>query len=354
MKKYVFSVLVGIIVATVTLATLEGFVRVRHWIKYGSPTTLQSFVQDEKTGLRIPKASSRNGRITVNSLGFRGPEVPLTKPEGMIRLAFLGGSTTWCAEVTNDEATWPHLVSIGLQKKYPSKQFDYINGGVPGYSTQESLTNLLQRVQQTRPDIIVIYHATNDLSYDSRKMAKAQGVFSGKSESPSWVAKYSMAWFLIEKNIQMIFRKQQVQNKKSRLLQFQPTQLSRNFRERLTRLIRKSRDVSPLVAVATFSHQYRREQSLEQQFKAAESAIFYMPYMDVQRLLLAFEEYNNVIRDVADETMAVLIDKENSIPGDNIHFNDSVHFRDPGSHKMAERVLNGLINDPRFLQFVQT
>ena len=321
-------------------------------MKYGSLTTIQEFVKDNNTGLRIPKASSKNGHILINSLGFRGPEIPLTKPSGIIRLAFLGGSTTWCAEVSNNEATWPHLVWAGLQKKYPSRNFDYVNGGVPGYSTEESLANLLSRVQQTNPDIIFIYHATNDLSYDTRKMAMAQGVFSGKPENPSWLANYSLAWFLIEKNLQMMFRKQQVIHGK-KLLQFESNKLSRDFRKRLRHLIQESKKKSPLVAVATFSHQYRRDQSPEVQLRAAGSAIFYMPYMDIDRLFEAFEAYNKVIREVAKEEGIILIEDENHIPGDNVHFNDSAHFKDAGSRKMAERVLQGLLMNDDFRRQVE-
>ena len=353
MKKNIFSILVVIITLGVTLVMLEAVVRFRQWVNYGSLTTLQDFVKDEKTGLRIPRASSGNGHIFVNSLGFRGPEVPSSKPSGTIRLAFLGGSTTWCAEVSNNEATWPHLVEAGLQKQYPSKIFDYINGGVPGYSTQESLTNLLSRVQQTSPDLIFIYHATNDLSYDTRRMAMAQGIFAGKAENPSWLANYSLAWFLIEKNLQLRFRKQQVMVDKSRLLNFEPSVLSRDFRKRLKLLIQQSKEVSPLVAISTFSHQYRRSQSFDEQLSAAGTSIFYMPYMDVERLFMGFNEYNKVIRDVAKEEGIILIEGENSIPGDNSHFNDSVHFKDPGSQKMAERVLDGLFSSPQFLQFME-
>ena len=349
-KKTFFSLLVLIIVVGITLVTLEGFVRVRQWIKYGSLTTLQEFVTDEETGLRIPKASSKNGHIGVNSLGFRGPEIPLPKPSGTIRLAFLGGSTTWCAEVSNDEATWPHLVTRNLQGKFPDWNFDYVNGGVPGYSTIESTKNLLGRVQKTNPDLIFIYHATNDLSYDTRKMAMTQGVFSGKPENPSWLAKYSIAWFLIEKNIALWSKKQQVILDNSRLLNFEPSELSGDFKRRLKFLIQKSKEVAPLVAIATFSHQYRRTQSPEEQMRAAETSIFYMPYMNPDRLLMAFEEYNKVIREVAKEASIILIEDEESIPGDNIHFNDSVHFKDAGSQQMARRVLDGLWVNTQFLQ----
>ena len=218
---------------SITLVALETVARVRAWFKYGIHTPVREFIQDEKTGLRIPNPSSEEGPILVNSLGFRGPEIPLQKPQETIRLAFLGGSTTWCAEVSNNEMTWPHIVWKELQQKFPSKNFDYVNGAFPGYSTNESLINLQTRVEQTNPDIIFIYHATNDLAYDTRKLAESQGIFSREAAASSWLANWSLAWNLIEKNIQLKFRKNQINNQ-GRLLHFTPSEISQDFRRRLS------------------------------------------------------------------------------------------------------------------------
>ena len=63
-------------------------------------------------------------------------------------------------------------------------------------------------------------------------------------------------------------------------------------------------------------------------------------------LLFGYARYNDVIRDVAREQRALLIDGENEIPGDAAQFVDSVHFTDAGSRLMAERVVKALSDDP--------
>ena len=334
------------------LVALETVVRVRAWIRHGTHSPVREYIQEKKTGLKIPKPSSVQGPIRINSLGFRGPEVPLQKPLKTIRLAFLGGSTTWCAEVSNNEMVWPHLVWEGLQQKFPGKNFDYVNGAFTGYSTKESLLTLQTRVAKTNPDIIFIYHATNDLAYDTRNLAESQGIFSKKAAAPSWLANWSMAWNLIEKNIQLHFRKNQINNK-SELLHFTPSQISKNFRRRLSDLIQHAKAISPLVVIATFTHQFRREQNPDEQLRAAEVSIFYMPYMDLERLFQGFEEYNNVIREVANQENIILIEEENEIPGNTLYFNDSIHFKDAGSQKMAARILKRLLTNTQFLQFME-
>ena len=350
-KKWIFVISTAIVSLLMFGLIFEGAVRIRQWVKYGTPTALHDFTRDPKTGLRIPGPGTGIGRIQVNSHGFRSPEIPIQKDKGTIRIAFLGGSTTWCAEVSGNEMTWPHLVWTNLQQTYPDTKFDYLNAGIPGYTTEESLTRLKASVKKFKPDVIVIYHAVNDLSYDTRLLAENQGVFTGKLEDHSWLGKISLAWFLIEKNIDLYLRKQKAVRGNSSIT-FEARALSKVFEERLLNLVELSREVAPIVALATFSHKYRRSQPPEVQLQAAGSSLYYMPYMTVEKLFMALEEYNRVIREVAKIEKVILIKGENRIPGDDLHFSDSVHFADAGSEVMAQRVLEGLKGSVKFSKFL--
>jgi lysophospholipase L1-like esterase len=73
-----------------------------------------------------------------------------------------------------------------------------------------------------------------------------------------------------------------------------------------------------------------------------------MPYMTPELLIKSFARYNEIIREVARATGAVLIEGEMEIPGDDTHFNDTVHFKDAGSRVMAARVAKGLLGSPQF------
>jgi hypothetical protein len=97
------------------------------------------------------------------------------------------------------------------------------------------------------------------------------------------------------------------------------------------------------VAVATFAHKFHREQSHEEQLRAANISLYYMPSMTIEGLLKGFEEYNRVIREVAQETGAILIEGEHTSLGDDLHFNDSIHFKDAGALLIAQRVTKTLI-----------
>jgi lysophospholipase L1-like esterase len=78
-----------------------------------------------------------------------------------------------------------------------------------------------------------------------------------------------------------------------------------------------------------------------------------MPYMSVTGLLAGYAAYNQVIREVATESDALLIDDAVSIPADATHFSDSFHFRDAGSALMAQRVLQALLYSETFQDLIR-
>lgn len=122
-------------ICTVFLLLAEAGVRIRHKMRYGDFWGIEeTYTLDQVSGLRIPIPGGRFGPVLINSFGFRGPDITEAKPLGRLRLAFLGGSTTYCAEVSSNEMTWPHLVWKTLHERWISLNFDYINAGVPGYT----------------------------------------------------------------------------------------------------------------------------------------------------------------------------------------------------------------------------
>lgn len=348
-----FSIIVILVGCLVGLLLLEGAVRLRQWAKYGSMRTVEdTFAFDPSTGLRVPVANRTIGNIRINSLGFRSPELEVRKPSGVVRLAFLGGSTTYCAEVSGNEMTWPHLVWQSLNAALPESKFDYVNAGVPGYGIEKILRSLQIRVRTLAPDVIVIYEATNDLSSDSRELAIQQRlVHSGSAFGETWPSKYSLMWFLLEKNL-AIWRRQAAAHEPVGKLAYDPRELSRGFERRLTDLVRAGKEMAPVVALASFSPRLRRGDPRDTQRESAITALYYMPYMTIDGLISGYEEYNRVIREVAAHTGALYIGDEDRIPPDRAHYTDSVHFTDAGSRAMAVRVTEALLRAPAFRSLV--
>lgn len=97
---------------------------------------------------------------TINSFGMRSPEISFEKPPGTYRILCFGGSTTMGSVA--DDKTWPYLIEKKLNEKEIGKKVEVLNFGVGGYRTSDSLINFALRGLDFDPDLIIIYHGTND------------------------------------------------------------------------------------------------------------------------------------------------------------------------------------------------
>lgn len=336
------------------LLLLEGAIRLRQVLKYGTaePTVFR-LVQHAPTGLMIPEPSSVVGEIAINSAGFRGPEIRSERPPGTLRLAFVGASTTFCAEVSNPEATWPAVLVARLRASHPSTAFDYLNAGVPGYTSVESLKNLQGRVLAFAPDVVILYEGTNDLVHLSRAIAIERGLIEPDDGQPGWLARHWLTLNLFVKNLR--YRRLQDQLASGAAgMQLEPGEIGRPFGERLEALLDASRSAARLTVVCTFATRLRAEQKGPELAAAAASAKYYMPYFDPKGLVAGYAEINAAIRSTAGARPDVLlVEGENEIPGDGAHFVDTVHFRDAGALLQAERVERALAASPAFHALVE-
>ena len=96
-----------------------------------------------------------------NRLGYRNKEIAIEKPEGVFRIATTGGSTTYGAGVQNEE-TWPAQLERILHEDYDYTHVEVINTASTAYTTWNSLANFAFRVVDLQPDLLIVYHATND------------------------------------------------------------------------------------------------------------------------------------------------------------------------------------------------
>lgn len=316
----------------------EKVIRFRQSQRMGGIYTIEDmYITDSVYNLRIPKPNKSTKTIHIDSHGFRNDEPIMPKPDELVRIAYLGASTTFCAEVSSNEKTWPHITTELLRNQYPRVRMDYINAGVPGYTLETSLRHMRNLVAPFKPDVIVIYHATNDLSGEMRELATEQGIYHAGDIDESWLAKKSVLWNLLEKNIRIISAQYRAKSGQSRL-KFDNNKIGSGFEHELELLLQEARKISPIVAIATFSIQIRPQQTQDEKLKAAASALYYMPFMTPDSLIQAFNRYNEIIRNVAKRNNALVIESAEKIPGNGENFNDSVHFKDAGSLQMARLV----------------
>lgn len=290
------------------------------------------------------------GRVRIDSRGFRSPELAPEPVERSLRLAFLGGSTTFGSNLGDNTRTWPARATAALQDALPDHLVEHVNAGVTGYGVEHSTRALALRLGDVDPDVIVIYHATNDLARDSERLALEQGLVERDPE-PGWLERHSFLWMLVRKN-QRYLAAQAAGRATTAKLDAAPSSWSAGFAERLRTLVRAAQARSERVVLLTFSTLARADQREDVQLDHLAQSFTFMPYLTPSATLAAYAEYNDVIRAVAAETGALLVDVAETIPGDRAHFHDTVHLSEQGCAVLGARVAEALLGDGLFRALV--
>jgi lysophospholipase L1-like esterase len=132
---------------------------------FADPTAVQIAPHGEhgyrqRPGARLTYA---NGSVaTANALGWRGPEVPLTKREHELRVVLLGGSTTHGWGV-NDEETLDAAMRESLQRRFPDRTISVVNLGYDGYDSWQDWERWRSDGARLGPDVVVIHSGINDV-----------------------------------------------------------------------------------------------------------------------------------------------------------------------------------------------
>lgn len=96
------------------------------------------------------------GLMPFNNYGFLGRDFRAEKPDGTVRIAAMGGSTT--------ASGYPAILEryLNEQREDRSITFEALNLGQGWYTTAHSLVNFVLNVVDFSPDYVIIHHAWND------------------------------------------------------------------------------------------------------------------------------------------------------------------------------------------------
>lgn len=315
----------------------------------------------------VPNASYRGGKASlhVNSRGFRGEEFAVPKPAGTYRIFALGGSTTfgYYPATTSDETAYPAVLQGELNRHKPNPavgRYEVVNAGVPGYSLRTSMQNFSARVLFLQPDMVVIYHLTNDLArygneanltHPLMNQFVAGGVVSGLVDQV-------MGWSYLFQELRFSLWDRLAGALLSRLGgttgsagQAGAWQVDERYLEAFRRDLRnlvvlaKANGVTPVVAsqaiAFTAKTDFAQLTTEEKQMLFDRPAIFYAKVPPGERFGL-FERYNRIIRDVATSEGAIFADVNGAIPKTPEYFWDYCHLTDKGSALQAQVILRAI------------
>lgn len=127
----------------------------------GEPGQFPGAIPSEEGPPRIEPFASIPADAFVQPLPSEPP------PAGVVRIAFVGGSTTYDG--------YPALVGERLQARFGAARIEVVNLGIPASNSGTSLVMARRFMPQIRPQLVVVYHGFNDLVYwRARERASAR------------------------------------------------------------------------------------------------------------------------------------------------------------------------------------
>lgn len=358
-KKILFAAVIALLVIIVPLILAEIAVRIfgshytmadlrRQAILYRPSIFTQHTLRREKRVIRdMPHGEEK--AIQINSKGYRGEEFAARKPKRTKRVAFLGGSSTFGYRLKGPGSDWPHRVEAILRAAGHG-DVECINAGVPDHTTFDSLGKLYSEIHLYAPDILVLYHTHNDLTYFHRltREKPLSVLFEPYVDrcDPRYNYTGPLDRILCHSQLYMKVRTRYVTRKLrqaeagrpdvSRFPEFTPEAL-RQFRLNVRLICDLAHNIGAKAVLVTQARMIPPEFSKEPPREHWEGV-----RLERESCVRAYKACDEVLQEVAKEKGAVFLDASAVISGQERYFIDVVHVTPEGAQKLAEMVAEKL------------
>ena len=306
-----------------------------------------------------PTPNHRYRENRHNALGYRGGEIAMPKPAGEFRIVCIGGSTTYTGHVNDWRLAYPAQLEAQLKER-GFNNVSVVNAGVEGWTTYESLINFELRILDLEPDLIVVYHAINDMigrfvwppEMYRGDNSGSRGPFISERFMPNILEYSTLAraimirsgWMLPHSALPKLYDvyeptfygftwREQVKDgnypsgifenvSAKEMLDVNPPRYFRRNVESL-QAIAQAHGVATVLATFFYSQGFEDE-----------------PWVTSKEFLSTYDEANAILRDIATQTDAVLFDLAGTFPKNPELFTDGIHLTAEGA-----RIKAGLIAD---------
>ena len=290
--------------------------------------------------------------LRVDRQGFIMPAKIHDHPD--LTIAFLGGSTTECVYVDEDNR-FPYLAGRLLERQTHFKVNSY-NGGRSGNNTLHCINVLLNKVINEKPDVVVLMENINDLTilmYDktywndhpsrSPLMEKPPNFKTvGQDLEQTFHLVRDLTFPNLSREVKKWspFRRQErrdefhgVRGKKITIDQYF---LVREFSLNLQTFINicRAREITPVL----MTQASRLTESPDPLIKEVMQKLEVSQGVTYTDFKGAFDRLNQTIRDVGAKNQVLVIDLAREIPPVKENIADVAHFNDRGSRLVAARI----------------
>ena len=168
MKNVIFNIVLIVSGLLLAILTMEVFLRLFQPQIF--PVHAQGmYIEDPDLGYVLTPGysgelvrSEFHTPFQIGQAGLRGRD-PAPLQNNTVRILVLGDSQAWGFGVT-DSQTFSVLLEESLAQRFPERDIQVLNAGVPGYGTADQLAFLQTRGKELQPDIVVVqFLSVNDL-----------------------------------------------------------------------------------------------------------------------------------------------------------------------------------------------
>jgi lysophospholipase L1-like esterase len=162
-----FWIIMGALITATTILACEFALRMSGYVSSSTFHTVSQEEFDRIPGMFEPDQDVIDKphpylhyHVKINALGYRGHDIELEKPPGMVRILCIGDSGTF-GQFVNEEDTMPALLEGLLRREGLS--VEVINGGVLG-TTIVDQQQFVQRGMALNPDMVLLTFSENDIA----------------------------------------------------------------------------------------------------------------------------------------------------------------------------------------------
>ena len=275
---------------------------------------------------------SHYAHIRINAHGFRGPDIALPKPDGLIRIAFLGNSKMLGASLTEEQTIAGQTIA-GLRQAHPQCAFDYVVGAGPVYTAPQIRDLVVEDIGPLEPDAYVVLAVTiSDIlaEYESQ----ADGSNPLLVERPA-LADLSLLWGRLYDAFHLSRERRNAARFDLQTV-LPDARVTAMAREMLDRLAAAYGDV-PVVNIA-YRDSLRPGQTTERQAWSARWLLSQTRGIDADDMLRLRELIAAEQARVAREQGWMHIDPIGAMPATLDYYRDPHHFNENGTALIAESV----------------
>lgn len=349
------------------LTTAEIFVRVDDALTWGAPltgayTNEQLLVQDS-LGFR-GRPGFRYQKWRMNNAGFRGPDIGPTPAPGVERIAILGASETF-GLYESEGSEYPARMQTLLDSMAPGR-FEVINAALPGMSLSSAVGYFQRAVLPLQPRMLLVYPSPSfylevrplPLEYtpprlrgpvplnigpwtvpgdffEPRLGAKAREVL--KELTPTVVVTAVRSWRL---------ERQRASHDPGWVWHTVPADRMAIMRQHFEKLVTAVQATGVQVVLVTHTNRFigAPTDTLGPDRRHLVNVMsVYWPQSTPGVLVAIDSVANGIMRQVAEERGARVLEVQGRIPPTPSYFADYVHFTDTGADSVARILATGVL-----------